>query len=94
MNTAKPENQGQRPHNLHLTCREALQVSGVSEVLSFDETGVLLRTALGTLSVGGEELRVTHLDTDHGDVQVTGKINAMLYVDQVGKKQGIKGLFR
>ena len=41
------------PHNVILENREHLSVSGVSEVISFDENQVSLVTSMGILTVGG-----------------------------------------
>ena len=53
--------QEQMPHKLSLSDRTALTMTGVTEVVSFDETAVVLRTVLGTLTVQGQELKLkTH----------------------------------
>ena len=43
------------PHNVILENRERLSVSGVSEVLSFDEHQVALITSMGLLTIGGQQ---------------------------------------
>ena len=48
------------PHELRLKDRGALTMTGVTEVVSFDESAVVLRTSLGALMVQGREL---HLKT-------------------------------
>ena len=45
------------PHNLVLEDRRLLTVSGVSDVDSFDEETVVLRTGLGTLIIQGSGLQ-------------------------------------
>ena len=45
-------------HSLSLDGREELKVTGVSEVLRFDETVVILRIGESTLSVHGSGLRL------------------------------------
>ena len=46
------------PHKLTLNSRSHLAVSGVTEVVSFDEDTVVLRTEMGTLAVQGRQLRL------------------------------------
>ena len=70
-----------RAQNLILEGRRRLSVSGVDEVLAFDESSVVMRTALGELTVHGEELKVENLAVDSGDLTVTGKINALLFAE-------------
>ena len=44
------------PHRLTLQERQQLTVTGVREVMRFDETAVVLRTELGTLVIQGRDL--------------------------------------
>ena len=66
-------------HAMTLEQRKNLTMTGVSEVVSFDDTAVVLRTALGTLTVQGRELRLKTLSTEGGRVAVTGEISALTY---------------
>ena len=47
---------GDMPHRLTLEERSKLTMTGVQEVVSFDDTAVVLHTALGTLVIQGREL--------------------------------------
>jgi sporulation protein YabP len=82
----------EQKQNAVLRNRERLALDGVSEVLSFDETTVVLRTLLGTLTVEGEGLRVTKLLLDCGEVNIEGKIAALFYEERTERSRG--GLFR
>lgn len=73
-----PENT-QLPHKLTLNERKALTMTGVTEVVSFDDTAVVLRTVLGTLEVQGQELQLKTLSIDGGQVAVDGHICALYY---------------
>ena len=66
-------------HTVGLTDRSALTVTGVSEVLSFEENAVQLNTARGCLWVHGEGLRLKHLDPDGGCLSLTGEVTALVY---------------
>ena len=69
----------QMPHDLALKGRQKLTVTGVSEVVSFDETAVVLKTSLGLLTVQGQELKLKTLSLDGGQVAVDGMISALIY---------------
>ena len=69
----------QLPHKLTLNQRKSLTMDGVTEVVSFDDTAVVLRTALGMLSVHGEELQLKTLSLDGGQVAVEGTVTALIY---------------
>ncbi|MDR2519465.1 MAG: sporulation protein YabP [Eubacteriaceae bacterium] len=68
-------------HKIELTSRNELRVTGVSEVHSFNDEGVLLETSLGLLTVGGENIRITKLTLDQGEVAVSGEISSLTYTD-------------
>ena len=50
--------------NLILENREKLSISGVIDVLSFDDQIVILETELGMLTTKGEDLRINKLSID------------------------------
>ena len=67
------------PHSLQLKERRQLTMSGVNEVVSFDESTVVLQTALGTLIVQGRDLQLKTLSTEGGQVAVEGEVTALSY---------------
>lgn len=77
------------PHKLTLREGTCLTVTGVTEVLSFDETAATVRTPLGTLTVHGENMQLKALSSDGGQTVIEGTITA-LYYDQP-KKSGLLG---
>ena len=66
-------------HNVILEGRERPSVSGVTEVVSFDDTAVVLQTSLGTLIVQGKELQLKTLSLEGGQVEVDGSVSALAY---------------
>lgn len=69
----------QLPHKLTLNERKSLTMTGVTEVVSFDDTAVILRTGLGTLMVQGKDLQLKTLSLDGGQVAVDGTVTALVY---------------
>lgn len=67
------------PHKMTLQERKHLTMTGVAEVVSFDETVVVLQTSLGTLMVQGQELKLKTLTPEGGQVTVEGQISALVY---------------
>ena len=68
-------------HRLQLEGREKLSVSGVEDVVRFDETCIVTTTSAGTLIITGEELHIGKLSLDGGEMQVDGRIDAVTYED-------------
>ena len=69
----------QMPHKLQLNERRQLTMTGVTEVVSFDEGAVILQTSLGALIVQGRELQLKTLSLEGGQVAVDGNISALTY---------------
>lgn len=67
------------PHKLNLNERRQLTMTAVTEVVSFDETCVVLQTSLGLLIVQGQELQLKTLSIEGGQVAVDGHITALSY---------------
>lgn len=76
--------------NLILENRGKLSISGVLDVLSFDDQVVILETELGLLTVKGENLRINKLSIDTSEVIVEGDIASLAYSDNknVEKSKG------
>jgi sporulation protein YabP len=75
--------------NLVLENRSKLSVSGVLDVLSFDDEIVIIETELGLLTVKGDDLRINKLSIDTSEVVVEGDIYNMGYSQKdMEKKSG------
>lgn len=73
--------------NLVLENRGKLSISGVLDVLSFDDQLVILETELGLLTVKGENIRINKLSIDTSEVIVEGEINTLSYSDKTIDKK-------
>lgn len=73
-------------HNINITGRKSINISGVKKIENFDESEFLLETNMGYLKITGTNLEIVKLDTYQGDVSIKGKINSFNYLDE-GKKQ-------
>ena len=74
--------------NLVLENRGKLSISGVLDVLSFDDQIVMVETELGLLTVKGEELRINKLSIDTSEVVVEGDIYSLSYSEKEIEKKG------
>ena len=79
--------------NIVLENREKLNITGVLDVLSFDDQIVILETELGLLTVKGENLRINKLSLDTSEVTIDGAIYQLAYSekDSMEKSGGIRG---
>ena len=70
---------GEVIQNVILENRNKLSISGVRDVLSFDDQIVILETDLGMLTVKGDNLKINKLSIDTADVIIEGEINTLSY---------------
>lgn len=84
----------QLPHKLTLNERRQLTMTGVTEVISFDETAIVLRTGLGVLLVQGQDLKLKTLSLDGGQVAVDGTVAALSYEEPRQRGSWASRLFR
>lgn len=82
------------PHKLTLNERNALSVSGVSEVISFDDSAVVVRTGMGLLTVHGQQLQLKNLSLEGGVVAVEGNVAALIYEEPRQERGLLSRLFR
>lgn len=68
-------------HNIVLNYREKLSVTGVREIINFDDKSVNIKTVYGELSIDGENLHINVLNVEKGELEVSGKINGLNYYD-------------
>ncbi len=64
-------------------------MSGVSEVIGFDEETVVLMTDMGRLTVKGENLKMGAFSTGSGELDITGEIRGLVYSDESERSGGI-----
>lgn len=74
--------------NIVLENRNKLTISGVLDVLSFDDQIVILETDLGLLTIKGEDIRINKLSIDTSDVILEGEINSLSYSQKDEDKKG------
>lgn len=83
-----------REHSLSLVNREKLTMTGVTEVLSFDDREIILSTEQGTLTLRGEGLHIRQLDLESGNFTVEGHVTSVVYSAPMaaGSRRRGKGL--
>lgn len=84
------KNKDFKEQNIVIQNREKTVVTGVEDILSFDDELVIVQTDLGLLTIKGESLKMNKLNLDNNELIIEGKTSAIAYSDAVqNKKQGI-----
>ncbi len=86
-------NTNNKSHKITMNNRRMCLITGVKDVLSFDVNEVLLETELGMLTMKGEDLHVSRLSLDQGEVDVDGRIDSLVYSEVSGFGQKGESLF-
>lgn len=81
-------------HTVQINDRNSIKMTGVQEVGNFSENVLDIITTMGTIILKGSSLNITKLDTDSGELLVSGEITSMQYTKTKQKKGAMEGLFR
>lgn len=89
------EKRTQMSHKLSFTDRRQGMITGVLDVLSFDERLVVLQSQCGVLTLKGEEMHVKQLDLEKGELEMTGRVDQMTYTqDGPGSRKKGKSVLK
>lgn len=80
-----------RRHNITVDNREKINITGVNNVVSFDDETVILETDLGLLTIRGQDLHINKLNLEDGQVAIDGELINLNYSDKnglIGKSGG------
>ncbi len=87
------ENMVKKPHILTLDNRSLLTLTGVEDVVGFDDQTINIRLSDSTLVVKGASLHISKLSLDSGDVAIDGHISSLQYIGSSARNLRSK-LFR
>ncbi len=76
------------PHSLIVDGRKNISVTGVTEADNFNDEEIILYTSYGQITIKGENLQISVLNTESGDVTASGKVNSVSYSERSTKHQG------
>ncbi|MCI8319339.1 MAG: sporulation protein YabP [Lachnospiraceae bacterium] len=90
------EKKNLKPHSIMWKDRKQGSVTGVTDVVSFDDGCVVLETEQGMLTLKGKDMHVGRLLLDQGEVELEGEIESAVYSGQSPAKKGsmLKRMFR
>lgn len=74
------------PHSLRWEQRKNGKVTGVKDVISFDEKEIQVETTMGVLTVSGESLQVKQLSVEKGEMEIGGTVHKLAYTESRGEK--------
>ena len=76
-------------HSVTICDRQSVLLTGIEDVLNFDEGAVVLATTLGTLAIEGEGLHIKQMNVDSREFGIEGKIFSLCYMDKRSRRRGL-----
>lgn len=80
--------------NVILENRNSLNITGVLDVLNFDEEVITVVTELGILVVKGKDLHLNKFNMDNTELSVEGEIASLAYSDKTYNGKGGEGILK
>ena len=80
-------------HRLVINNREAVDITGVVHVDSFDDEEIVLDTEEGLLAIQGEDLHIKNLNLEKGELAIEGLITELVYSDDQRYRDRGKSFF-
>ncbi len=72
-------------HEIKITDRSIISLSGINKISSFDDQEFLMESNMGIILLKGEGLEIIKLDTHDGNVKIKGKLNSFAYIENIKK---------
>ena len=80
-------------HKFTISNRSRAVLTGIKDVLSFDAVKIHLDTIQGNLLIKGDQLHVSRLTLEKGEVDIDGRIDSIEYSDNSPQMKQMGSLF-
>ena len=80
-----------RAHSVHIDNRLRTSITGVMDVVSFNEQDVVLLTEAGPLNLVGTNLHLNRLNLEDGQICIEGELTALDYEPPETERRGLFG---
>ena len=87
------EKLGAKPHKIVLCNRGSADITGVTDVVSFDENQVVLDTDQGMLTVKGKNLHISRLTIEKGEADIEGTVDSLVYSSNEALRKAGESVF-
>lgn len=77
-------------HTVTIRDRGAISLTGVEDVIRFDESAVVLSTVAGVLAIEGEGLHIKQMNVESREFGIEGKICSLCYTEGRSRTRGFR----
>ncbi|MBE6674768.1 MAG: hypothetical protein E7596_06645 [Ruminococcaceae bacterium] len=74
-------------HDVLIKSRQRMEMTGISDVSSFDEAEIIVQTGSSGVSIEGENLKIEKFNSENGELVLNGSINGMFYYSKKSSKK-------
>lgn len=74
-------------HEVKVTDRGIINLTGIKKITSFDDQEFLMESNMGIIILKGEGLEIIKLDTHDGNVKIKGKLISFAYIESMKKEK-------
>lgn len=74
-------------HEIRITERSIINLTGIKKISSFDEEEFLMESNMGIILLKGEGLEIVKLDTHDGNVKIKGNLISLAYIENIKKNK-------
>lgn len=86
-------NASNKSHHMLVRDRKSMEISGVKKLESLNSEEFVLETSLGYMTISGQDLEMTNLNIDRGEIAISGYVTKIEYYDHQEEKGTQKGFF-
>lgn len=79
--------------NLYIENRHKISITGVLEVISFNDESVIIDTELGILIIRGDNLKINKLNVESSELSIEGDFYCCEYDDKDSGRSKGSGFF-
>lgn len=79
-----------KPHKVILENKRRAVITGVEDIDSFNECEIIFLSSEGMITIGGEDLHISKLNLEDGQLIIDGIIDSLDYADhdELRRKKG------
>ena len=74
-------------HDVLIKSRQRMEMTGISDVSSFDEAEIIVQTGNTGVSIEGENLKIERFNSENGELILNGSISGLFYYTKKVAKQ-------
>lgn len=80
-------------HDVLIKSRKRMEMTGISDVSSFDDTEIIVQTQNTDVSIEGENLKIERFNSENGELILNGLITGLFYYSKRAekKRKGVGG---